>query len=152
LRLLITVTGVISIERVVTVDKPVETVFAYLSDFETTVEWNPGAVSSVKTSGDGGVGTKYRNKWSFAGREAELEYVVQEFEPQRTLRLRGEGKTLNALGILTFRATEAGTEVTYRADFEFKGVARLVEPLFRGQFKEFSDEAEEGLRTALQKL
>jgi hypothetical protein len=31
-------------------------------------------------------------------------------------------------------------------------VERMVEPLFRGQFKELDDEAEEGLRAALQKL
>jgi hypothetical protein len=34
--------------------------------------------------------------------------VVQEFESQRTLPLRGEGKTLAALDTLTFRTTEAG--------------------------------------------
>ncbi|QNE23029.1 polyketide cyclase [Kribbella qitaiheensis] len=141
-----------TIERAVTVSKPIETVFSYLSDFENTVEWDPGTVSTVKLDGDGGVGTKYQNKSSFAGRETELEYVVQQLEADRIFQLRGDNKTVTALDTMTFRDTGAGTEVTYRAEFEFKGVTRLLEPLFRGQFKKLGDEAETGLREALLKL
>ncbi len=145
--------GVISIERVVTVEPSVERVFAYLSDFETTVEWDPGTLSTVKVEGDGGAGTKYKNVSSFAGRETELEYVVQQREPGRIFQLRGENKTVTALDTMTFRSTDdGGTEVTYRAEFEFKGVTRLIEPLFKTQFKKLGDEAEVGMRTALQKL
>jgi carbon monoxide dehydrogenase subunit G len=143
---------VITIERVVTVSKPVEVVFGYLSDFENTVEWDPGTVSTVKVDGDGGVGTKYKNTSSFAGRETELEYVVQQLEPGRIFQLRGENKTVTALDTMTFAETGDGTQVTYRAEFEFKGVTRLIESLFRGQFKKLGDEAETGLATALEKL
>lgn len=145
--------GVISIERVVTVEQSVESVFAYLSDFETSVEWDPGTLSTVRLEGDGGAGTKYKNVSSFAGRETELEYVVQQREPGRIFQLRGENKTVSASDTMTFRTTDdGGTEVTYRAEFEFKGVTRLIEPLFKTQFKKLGDEVEEGLRTALQKL
>jgi len=143
---------VITIERVVTVSKPVEIVFGYLSDFENTVEWDPGTVSTVKVDGDGGVGTKYKNTSSFAGRETELEYVVQQLEPGRIFQLRGENKTVTALDTMTFAETGEGTQVTYRAEFEFKGVTRLIESLFRGQFKKLGDEAEVGLAAALDKL
>ena len=143
---------VITIERVVTVEKSVESVFAYLSDFETTAEWDPGTVSTVKLEGDGGPGTKYQNTSSFAGRETELEYVVQQREASRVFQLRGENKTVSALDTMTFRATDGGTEVTYRAEFEFRGVTRLIEPLFKSQFKKLGDEAEAGLREALLKL
>ena len=103
-----TVAGVITIERVVTVDKPVETVFAYLSDFETTTEWDPGTVSTVKVEGDGGPGTKYQNNSSFAGRETELEYVVQQLEAGQIFQLRGENKTVSALDTMTFRPADGG--------------------------------------------
>ncbi|MEV8377614.1 SRPBCC family protein [Kribbella sp. NPDC056861] len=143
----------ITIERVVTVAKPVERVFGYLSDFETTTEWDSGTVRTVKIEGDGGPGTRYQNTSSFAGRETELEYVVQQLEPDRLFQLRGENKTVTALDTMTFRSTETGgTEVTYRAEFEFKGVTRLIEPLFKGQFKKLGDEAEVGMREALEKL
>jgi uncharacterized protein YndB with AHSA1/START domain len=49
------------LQRSVTVDASPEKVFAYLSDFTTTEEWDPGTVRCVRTSGDGGVGTVYLN-------------------------------------------------------------------------------------------
>lgn len=146
------VARVITIERVVTVDRPLETVFTYLSDLENTTDWDPGTVSTVKVEGDGGIGTTYRNTSSLGGRETELEYVVQQFEPGRLLELRGENKTVNALGTLTFRPRGDGTEVTYRAEVEFKGVTRLLEPLFKSQFKKLGDDTEERLRNVLLKL
>ena len=147
-----TVARVISIERVITVDKPVETVFAYLSDLETINEWDPGTLSMVKLEGDGRIGTKYKNISSLGGRETELEYVVQQFEPDRLLQIRGENKTVIALGTLSLRPSAAGTEVTYRADVEFKGVTRLIEPLLRSQLKKLGDETMTSLHQTLQAL
>ncbi len=41
------------VERVVTTDKPLDLVYAYLSDFTNTTEWDPGTVSTERISGDG---------------------------------------------------------------------------------------------------
>ena len=46
-----------------------QVVFAYLSDFTTTTEWDPGTVRTTRESGDGGIGTRYRNVSRFLGRE-----------------------------------------------------------------------------------
>ena len=46
----------------------------------------------------------------------------------------------------------AGSEVTYTADFEFKGVGKFVAPLLKPALKKLGDEAEEGLRRALASL
>ena len=42
-----------------------------------------------------------------------------------------------------------GTELTYRAEFTFKGASRLVAPLLRPAFRRLGDGAEKGLREAL---
>jgi uncharacterized protein YndB with AHSA1/START domain len=143
---------VITIERVITVDKPIGAVFSYLADFENTNEWDPGTVRTTRTTGDGGIGTKYHNTSSFAGRETELEYTVEDFQPERRFRLRGENKSLTSYDTMTFRALGSGTEVTYRAEFDFQGIARLAAPLLKGQFKKLGDNAEQGMREQLQKL
>jgi len=80
-----TVARVITIERVITVDQPVETAFAR-------------TVKTVKVEGDGGPGTMYHNTSTFAGRETELEYVVQQLAPGRIFELRGENKTARRSG------------------------------------------------------
>lgn len=141
-----------TIKRTVTVQRPLADVFAYLSDFTTTNEWDPGTVETTRVRGDGGVGTAYRNISKFAGRRTELEYVVQEIVPQQLFALRGENRTVVAHDTMTFREAGAGTEVTYLAEFAFKGVAKYLAPLLAPAFKKLGDEAEQGMREALERL
>ena len=140
------------LERTVTVQKPLDEVFAYLSDFTTTTEWDPGTVRTVRTAGDGGVGTEYLNTSTFAGRETQLAYVVHELIPNQRIALRGENKTVIACDTMTFRATGSDTEVTYTADFTFKGIARLIAPLLRPAFARLGNEAQTGMAAALRRL
>ena len=127
-------------------------VFTYLSDFTNTEEWDPGTVTTKRVSGDGGVGTTYANTSKFAGRETELTYVVKEHVPDSRFVLRGTNKTVTATDTMEITPAGTGSKVTYTADFEFQGVAKLVVPFMGGAFKKLGDEAEEGLRTALAKL
>ena len=143
---------VMKLQKTVVVDKPIETVFDYLSDFTTTTQWDPGTVSTVRQAGDGGVGTTYRNTSEFMGRKTELNYVVQELIPAHRISLRGENKTVISVDTMSFRRVEAGTEVTYAAEFTFKGAARFVAPLFKPALEKLGQQAETGLRKALNQL
>jgi len=142
----------VRLRKTVTVDKPVDKVFAYLSDFATTTEWDPGTVQTVRISGDGAVGTEYRNTTRFAGRETQLTYVVDELVPNQRIALRGENKTVIASDTMTFRTSGRGTEVTYTADFTFKGLTRFLAPLLKPALNRLGDRAEAGMRDALARL
>ncbi len=142
----------ITLERVVVVDKPVDRVAAFLCDFTTTNDWDPGTVRTERTEGDGGPGTVYRNISRFAGRETELTYVVEELAPGERITLRGENRTVVAHDTMTFRGNGETAEVTYLAEFEFRGIARLLEPLLRLPMKKLGDDAERGMREALNRL
>ena len=140
------------LHKIVIVDKPLNAVFGYLSDFTTTTEWDPGTVVTVTQHGDGGAGTTYLNTSTFLGRRTQLTYVVREFLPDERIRLRGENKTVIAVDTMTFRSVYAGTEVTYTAEFTFKGPSRLIAPLLRPTFKRLGTKAQAGMRTALHQL
>jgi carbon monoxide dehydrogenase subunit G len=140
------------VRRIVTAEKPLAEVFAYLSDFTTTTEWDPGTVQTVLTSGDGGFGTEYLNTSTFAGRKTQLTYVVEDLVPNRHISLRGENKTVIAHDTMTFRENGGQTEVTYTADFTFKGLSRLFAPLLRPAFARLGDQAETGMAQALSRL
>ncbi|MET0997354.1 MAG: SRPBCC family protein [Marmoricola sp.] len=127
-------------------------VFAYLSDFTTTNEWDPGTVHTERVSGDGGVGTTYRNTSKFMGKETQLTYEVVEHRPDTLFALRGENKSVVANDSMEIEAHGAGSRVTYTADFEFKGLGKLVAPLLAPALKRLGDEAEQGLRKALSQL
>lgn len=126
-----------------------EKVFEYLSDFTTTTEWDPATVETVLVSGDGGVGTEYRNRSRFMGRTTELNYVVTEREVPRVITLRGENAALVATDTITVTSARPGSDVTYRAEFTFKGPWRLVGPFLRPALRRLGDQAEAGLRTTL---
>jgi hypothetical protein len=140
------------VRRIVTAEKPLAEVFAYLSDFTTTTEWDPGTVQTVLTSGEGGFGTEYLNTSIFAGRETRLTYVVEDLVPNRHISLRGENKTVIARDSMTFRETGGQTEVTYTADFTFKGITKLIAPLMKPAFARLGNEAEAGMAVALARL
>jgi uncharacterized protein YndB with AHSA1/START domain len=139
--------------RTIEVASPLDRVFAYLADFTTTNQWDPGTVSTTLIDGDGGVGTTYANVSTFLGQRSELTYTVIELQPQERLVLRGVGPTLVAIDTLTFASTATGgTRVTYDADFTFSGLGRFVVPLLAPAFKRFGDRAAEGLRSHISRL
>jgi carbon monoxide dehydrogenase subunit G len=127
-------------------------VFAYLSDFTTTEQWDPGTVRTQLVSGDGGVGTTYHNVSKFMGRETELTYEVVEHRPDSRFALRGENSSVVAHDTMDIAPLGEGSRVTYTADFEFKGLGKVVAPLLKPALKKLGDEAERGLRDNLAKL
>jgi carbon monoxide dehydrogenase subunit G len=141
------------VERTFTVATPIETVFDYLADFTHTNEWDPGTIETRRMSGDGGVGTTYYNRSEFAGRETELTYesVVQE-RPTR-LQFRGTNKTATATDTLTFSPAGAGTQIHYRADFEFTFPVSLVAPLLvKPKLGGIADETVAQMRNTMENL
>lgn len=143
------------LERTVDAAASPEAVFAYLSDFTTTTEWDPGTVETVRLSGDGGEGTKYRNTSEFRGRRTELIYEVVQYEPDaspRRFALRGENRTLASYDAMVIAAHGQGTRVSYTADFRFKGPARLAVPFLGKALQRLGDEAAAGMLEALARL
>lgn len=138
--------------KTVVAGQPLDVVFGYLSDFTTTTDWDPGTVTTVRRHGNGGIGTTYLNTSTFLGRTTQLTYIVREFIPGQRIRLRGENKTIIAVDTLTFRPVASGTEVTYAAEFTFKGPSRIAAPLLKPAFARLGNQAEAGLRTALNRL
>ncbi len=140
------------IEKRIDTDRDAATVFAYLSDFESTTEWDPGTVRTVRIAGDGGVGTQYRNTSKFLGRETELIYTVTSLVPGRQIALRGENKTVVAHDTITVEPTATGSQVHYRAEFDFQGITKFLAPLAAPAFAKLGNEAEKGMTEAFAKL
>lgn len=136
--------------EVIEVAKPVGEAFAYVADFETAAEWDPGIVESRRTSeGPVGVGTTYDVVAEFRGSRQPFRYRVTEYVEGRRLVLDGEGDKARSVDTIEFEATARGTRITYEADFRMKGVYRLVEPFLGGTFRKLAATALAGLRATL---
>jgi len=66
--------------------------------------------------------------------------------------LRGENSSVIAHDTMEIASTGSGSRVTYTADFQFKGIGKLIAPLLAPALKKLGDAAEEGLREGLAKL
>lgn len=122
------------VERTFTVPRPVEEVFDYLGDFTHTEAWDPGTVSTTRTSGDGGLGTTYANTSQFMDRRVELVYETITFQRPSKVQFRGRNKQSTATDSMTFTPTHDGaTSIHYRADFTFHGILKHIAPLVVGR-------------------
>lgn len=141
-----------TIERTITVDRPLDLVWGFLTDFTTTEQWDPPTVTTERVSGDGGPGTVYRNVSSMLGKEVEVEYTVVELEPRSLFRLSGSAHGMDLLDTMRFEETADGVAITYTAEFRPHGVAKLVEPLMPLGLKKLGDDAARSMQETLQRL
>ncbi len=130
-----------SIERTITVETPLQSVWDFLTDFTTTEKWDPPTVSTALVSGDGSVGSVYRNVSKILGRETEIEYTVVELRPREVFRLKGETSSMTMVDTMTFSEEDGRTVVTYSAEFNPEGAAKLLAPLMPLGLKKLGDDA-----------
>ncbi len=138
------------VTEVIEVPRSLDESFAYVADFTTVAEWDPGIHSSRRVVGDGGVGTAYEVQAEFRGRVMPFTYTVTAFEPNRRIVLDGVGERATSLDTIAFEATASGgARITYSADFKLKGFLRVAEPFLGGTFKKLARHALDGLAAKL---
>jgi carbon monoxide dehydrogenase subunit G len=132
------------------IPRPREDVFAYLSDFSTTREWDPGVVEAERLNGQAvGEETEFRLVAAFLGRKNQLTYRIVEYDPPHVITFLGENGTVISRDRITFESTAEGTRVIYDADLALKGLLRIVDPVLALAFNRVGDRALAGLRRTL---
>jgi carbon monoxide dehydrogenase subunit G len=139
------------LHRTITVPKPLDEVFSFVSDFSTVPEWDPGVSSSRQTNGESpAVGATYAVTAVFNGREIPMTYRTTVLEPPHRITLEGEGSTITAVDDITFKDKGDGsTQIDYVADLRMKGLLRLAHPVLKGAFDKLADKAMAGLEKRL---
>jgi carbon monoxide dehydrogenase subunit G len=133
------------------VDRPLEEVSAFVSDFANAERWDPGvAESRAVTDGPVRVGSRYALTVLFNGRRLPMTYEVTAYDPPHRVVLAGSGSTVNAIDEIRFEATDRGTLIRYTADLRLKGPLRLLEPFMERKFQAVGNAAMTGMRAALE--
>jgi uncharacterized protein YndB with AHSA1/START domain len=116
-------------ENVVVIGRPIEEVFAFLSDFENVPRWNHAVVETRKVSeGAVGVGTIYRQVRSVPTRSEE-SFEVTAYDPPRHLEVRGQLGPFPSRLSYALDALPGGTRVTNSVELELRGPGRLLGPV-----------------------
>lgn len=124
--------------------------FAYLSDFSTSADWDPGVVKAERVGVEViGEGAEFRLVAEFLGRRTPLTYRVVEYEPPIAVTFVGENAAVISHDRITFETIASGTRVTYDADLRLRGLLRLADPLLALTFNRVGDRALAGLRQVL---
>lgn len=138
-----------AIERIITVPGDREQIWAYLSDFTHTEEWDPPTRTTERVSGDGGVGTRYRNVSTFLGKETEATYTVVGYDAPQRFELEGEAGSMRLHDIITLEQDGPDVHVHYRAEFHPQGAAKVVTPLLPPGLKVLGDSAAKQMEKVL---
>ena len=123
----------IRLRETIEVARPIDEVFAYVSNFGNAAQWDPGVAESRKAgAGPIGVGTAFKLRVRFGPRSIPMEYAIREFDRPRRVLLEGKSDSVHALDDIGFVATPRGTRITYTADISLLGAFGIVEPLLKG--------------------
>ena len=117
------------VEASTTVRRPVDEVFAVLSDASKSPEWSSGMQTVTRTSdGPIDVGTTYHTTAKLLGRRLETDSRVTEFEANRRYAV---ATTAPFPVTITWAVTsvDGGTRVDQTVDVEPGGFFRLAQPL-----------------------
>ena len=119
-------------ERSVVIRRPLDEVFAFLSDFANDAQWS-GAVKEARQTSEGpvGVGTAVQQINEFMGRRVETRGVVTAFESRRSVCYRSEGAPIPHHECRRFEQLPEGTRFTLVMEAELTGVFRLAEGMAR---------------------
>ena len=110
--------------------RPLEEVFAYVSDFRNNPKWQDG-LEETKQSPDGptAVGTKVTEVRMFLGQRMESVLDVTEFEPNKRLSFKSVGGPIQFKSVQTFESIPGGTRSTMVFEAEPGGFFKLAEPM-----------------------
>jgi uncharacterized protein YndB with AHSA1/START domain len=115
----------------VDIRRPIEDVFAVLTDVTKTGRWYPAKLEEWWTSPPPhGIGSTRRARTWLLGRPMENDAVVTAYDPPRLAAMRGLSRTAPFEVTLRFEPIDGGTRATVETRFDLSGVMRLIGPLF----------------------
>ncbi len=96
-----------------TIDRPIDDVFAYVSDVENTSEWVAGVGDTTLVDGDGtGVGDRYESEYTYGGNTSDMDFEITDYDPPRRLGMTAPEGPFAFDGTLELEAVDGGTRVT----------------------------------------
>ena len=120
----------VKLETSTVINRPLEEVFALLSNAENDPKWQSGTIESKKTSdGPIGVGTTWRRVSQLIGRRIESESEFTEYELNRKLAFKSKSGPIQFESRMTFERVEGGTRINTKFEAEIGGFFKLAEPL-----------------------
>ena len=119
----------IRIQASVTVNRPLEEVFRFMTDNQNALQWQSGLLEARVTNDVIGVGKTWVDVVQVLGQRIEIASELTEFEPLRTVGFKSTSGPIPLEGRYAFEPDGAGTKVTFILQGEAGGFFKLAEPI-----------------------
>ncbi len=139
------------IEINLVINRPIEEVFAFVSNSENLPRWRSTSLEVKKTSGEPfGLGSTFKGRFTFLGRQFDGNIVVTGYEPNRVYVSKiAEGPFPLETGY-TLEPVENGTHVTFVVEGAPGGFFKFAEPLVVSMAKRAYDTDLQNLKEMLE--
>ena len=118
------------VEVQVEIERPIEDVFAYITNFENNPKWQNGMVScTFTTEPPVGEGSRYTQVAQFMGRTIESKFLVTKFIPNERVEFETTESTFPIQIVRMVSPTSSGTLVRAIISGEPDGMMKLFTPL-----------------------
>lgn len=116
----------VSAERTITINRPIDEVFTFFADAENDRIWRP-AVKEITRDGPLAVGTRYRQRIAGpGGRPVAADFEITEYRPNEAVGFRGIAGPVRPTGGYRFTGDSARAVVTFALHAELTGLKKLV--------------------------
>ena len=142
----------INVQASTVIKRPVEDVFAFVSNFENHPKWEMN-FQRVKllTSSPTGVGTTYECELKLPGQSAKSKFEITEYEANKKIAFEGEAAgPAKPKGSFLFEPVPDGTKLTLLPRPEFRGFFKLLEPMMAGYVRKQNEEHLTNLKRLLE--
>ncbi len=135
----------------VVIDRPVQEVFAYVTNPANDPRWQSAVLESgFVGEGPAGVGAKVREVRQLMGRRMESVAEVTAYEPNAKIGLRSTSGPVEYEAWYTLEPTDAGTKLTIVGEADVGGFFKLAEGLVARQFEKEMQTALAALKDILE--
>jgi carbon monoxide dehydrogenase subunit G len=140
-------------EGTAVIERPIEEVFAFLTDGENDPKFSPRVLEITKTTdGPPGVGTVYASTVKDAGMKTQREFKLTAFDPPTRIRWAEVSKNLITAteGGYDLAPEGNGTRVTIHNVLEGHGPGKLIAPLALRSARKGADDFAQAIKRAVE--
>ena len=123
-------------EKSIIIQRPIEEVFAFVSDLQNATQWQSGVLEVRRvTEGPLGIGTQFAFVRKFMGRKMEAISEFLAYEPNSKVVFKNNSGPMDFENSYLFEATDEDTRLTSILEMQPKGFISLAEPLIDAGLK-----------------
>lgn len=127
-------------EKSITIDRPIEEVFAFVSDLRNGLQWQSNLLDVRRTTeGPLGLGTQYTSVRKLMGRKMQDNVEFVAYEPNTRLTFRSTSDSMPMETSHRFESTAEGTRLTTVIELHPGGFMGLAEPLLAANLRRWME-------------